>query len=222
MFKFHPNFLAKFKHKRFRNFLVTLQIFLSFPFFVTGITMWERGPLWEQFAVTTEAKGGGPGRVRCKSCERLHTPRVHQAQSLQAKIPQQQAPKSLQPATAVVASQAALKQRRRHVHHLQKIRWRNLSAFCDTKISGDQQTAAGKAQCLMVVMAGLSYNSQDHPATLAFFKTLRSDCKGWANTAWGKVSGELLHRGILRPKKCQNRAIPMNFTIKYHLTSCRW
>ena len=161
--------------------------------------MRERGPLWEQFTVLSAAKGGGPGRVMCKSCDwtgaanstrmRLHALEEHPPSTAPASM-QCPAPASTQsPAStpipaasesthaAVTASQAALKQQRRHVYHLQKKRQRSLSDFCDRKISGDEQTAASKAQCLMVVMAGLSYHSQDNPATHAFFRSLRSDYK---------------------------------------------
>ena len=155
--------------------------------------MRERGPLWEQFSILSAAKGGGLGRAMCKSCDwtgtgnstrmRLHALENHPDIPPSTSPSKEPTASTATPAAsdsthaAVVASQAVLKQQRRHVYHLQKKRQRNLTDFCDRRITGNQQSASNKAQCLMVVMAGLSYNSQDHPATSAFYKSLCLDCK---------------------------------------------
>ena len=138
--------------------------------------------------------GGGPGRVMCMSCDwtgtanstrmRLHALENHPDIPPSTSPSKEPTASTATPAAsdsthaAVVASQAVLKQQRRHVYHLQKKRQRSLTDFCDRRITGDEQSASKKAQWLMVVMAGLSYNSQDHPATSALAEDEFSLLKG--------------------------------------------
>ena len=120
--------------------------------------MRERGPLWEQFSILSAAKGGGPGRVMCKSCDwtgaanstrmRLHALENHPDIPPSTSPSKEPTASTATPAAsdsthaAVVASQAVLKQQRRHVYHLQKKRQRSLTDFCDRRITGDEQRYA--------------------------------------------------------------------------------
>ena len=72
------------------------------------------------------------------------------------------------------AKRSALQARRDQYAAVKKRRL-DLTAYMDRTFSGSEQAAAARAQLLMVVLAGLSFNSQEAPATLQFYRKLRPD-----------------------------------------------
>lgn len=58
-----------------------------------------------------------------------------------------------------------------------KQRFKEISAFLDRKLSPNEDEACADAQARMVVLAGLPLDSQQHPATLQFYKALRPSFK---------------------------------------------
>ena len=159
--------------------------------------MRPRSQLWCSFDVLVESNTANGCRVKCRMCPwtgsgnttrmRLHLMEAH-GQS--AEVPEeadaeesgslsvvdsQSSVGSTVPAVDHAKQQALLN--RRESYALLKRRRLDLTSYIDRTYSGSEQEAAARAQLLMVVMSGLSFNSQSHPATLNFYRKLRVDYK---------------------------------------------